>query len=73
MAYKSLDSIVQYCAEHGAAFDEAVLEDDMQGEGRHQRGLLKQYEVHVQAMKEAASSYDPSLKSASGPVRDRVR
>ena len=30
MAYKSLDSIVQYCAEHGAAFDEAVLEDDMQ-------------------------------------------
>lgn len=37
---------LQYCAEHGAAFDEAVLEDDMQ-EGRHQRGLLKQYEVHV--------------------------
>ena len=38
MAYKSLDSIVQYCAEHGAAFDEAVLEDDMQEREVHVAG-----------------------------------
>ncbi|MFQ7584462.1 MAG: L-serine ammonia-lyase, iron-sulfur-dependent, subunit alpha, partial [[Clostridium] symbiosum] len=66
MAYKSLDSIVQYCAEHGAAFDEAVLEDDMQERDVTREDSLSSMKSMWQAMKEAASSYDPSLKSASG-------
>lgn len=66
MAYQSLESIVQFCGEHGVTFDEAVLMDDMQERDVTREESFNRMRSMWQAMKDSAASYEPSLKSASG-------
>lgn len=66
MAYQSLESIVQYCAEHDVKFDEAILMDDMEERDVLREESFARMRSIWQAMKDSASAYDPTAKSKSG-------
>lgn len=66
MAYHSIEEILNYCKANGKKFYEAVLEDDMEERKVSREESMKEMYVMWDAMLLASTSYDGSMKSASG-------
>ncbi len=66
MAFHSLEQICSLCREEKKSFYQVVLEDDMKEREVTKEASHRKMNQMWQAMRAAASEYDPQLKSASG-------
>ncbi|CUH93245.1 L-serine ammonia-lyase, iron-sulfur-dependent, subunit alpha [Herbinix luporum] len=65
MSFRSFEEILEQCKEHNKPFWRVILEDDMQERMVTEEESIEKMQGLYYAMKEADSSYDGSLLSAS--------
>ena len=64
----SLQQMAEQCEKEGIAFWEMVLQNDMSDRLVSREASMQQMQQMYRTMREADSSYDPKLHSASGMV-----